>query len=262
MTESTRHDVARQAEGPLDADSRIDALLVDGLDHYFHGRYEDAINVWTRVLFLDRHHASARAYIERARGAVAERQRRQDETAQVIAQLIDAGRVSEARRQWQQLVSATGGDERTAALALRLDRLERSIGVPRISPAELPAPTPLWRQWATHRVRVREVAAVVIVVAAVMLWASPGARARLGLSQTPYVPAPVTPALELVVPTSGEVAIVRARALHSRGRLAEALAVLDRIEPQQSNREAADRLKVEIQRVLLAAANEPRRGAR
>ena len=43
--------------------------------HYFRGRFERAIDVWTRVLFLDRSHARARAYIDRARAAVAERVR-------------------------------------------------------------------------------------------------------------------------------------------------------------------------------------------
>jgi hypothetical protein len=56
-------------------ESRIEELLLAGLDHYFNGQHELAISVWTRVLFLDRSHARARAYIERARGAIAERQR-------------------------------------------------------------------------------------------------------------------------------------------------------------------------------------------
>ena len=56
-------------------ESRIEELLLAGLDHYFSGQHELAISVWTRVLFLDRSHARARAYIERARGAIAERQR-------------------------------------------------------------------------------------------------------------------------------------------------------------------------------------------
>ena len=53
----------------------IEQLLLAGLDHYFIGQYEQAIHVWTRVFFLDRGHARARAYIERARGALAEHQR-------------------------------------------------------------------------------------------------------------------------------------------------------------------------------------------
>jgi hypothetical protein len=53
----------------------IEQLLLAGLDQYFSGHYEQAIHVWTRVFFLDRGHARARAYIERARGALAEKQR-------------------------------------------------------------------------------------------------------------------------------------------------------------------------------------------
>ena len=52
-------------------DVKIEQLLLSGLDHYFKGRYERAIDVWTRVLFLDRMHARARAYIDRARAATA-----------------------------------------------------------------------------------------------------------------------------------------------------------------------------------------------
>jgi hypothetical protein len=63
------------ASGPADRETLIDTLLMAGLDEYFAGRYERAIHVWSRVFFLDRTHARARAYIERARGAVAERQR-------------------------------------------------------------------------------------------------------------------------------------------------------------------------------------------
>ena len=54
-----------------DRDAKIEQLLLDGLDHYFAARYELAINVWTRALFLDRSHARARAYIERARSGLA-----------------------------------------------------------------------------------------------------------------------------------------------------------------------------------------------
>ena len=41
-----------------------------------------AINVWTRALFFDRSHARARAYIDRARSALAERQREAEELLQ------------------------------------------------------------------------------------------------------------------------------------------------------------------------------------
>ena len=55
-----------EALSGADDDARIEYLLVTGLDHYFAGEYEHAINLWTRVLFLDRNHDRARAYIDRA----------------------------------------------------------------------------------------------------------------------------------------------------------------------------------------------------
>src|SRR5687768_18389076 len=62
-----------------DRDARIEQLLLSGLDQYFAGEYEQAINIWTRVVFLERGHSRARAYIERARGALAERHRESEE---------------------------------------------------------------------------------------------------------------------------------------------------------------------------------------
>jgi hypothetical protein len=48
-----------------------------------------------------------------------------------------------------------------------------------------------------------------------------------------------------------DVALVRARQLYARGRLAEALDVLDRVDGVNGSRESVDRLRVEIQRWLL-----------
>ena len=74
MSDPLRSD-ARAAElsGGAERAARIEHLLLTGLDHYFAGDYDQSINLWTRVLFLDRHHDRARAYIERARSALAER---------------------------------------------------------------------------------------------------------------------------------------------------------------------------------------------
>jgi hypothetical protein len=51
--------------------------------------------------------------------------------------------------------------------------------------------------------------------------------------------------------SSSEVALVRARTLYTRGRLAEALQALDRVDPRSAGRAAADQLRVEIQQLLL-----------
>ncbi len=70
MSDRLHTDAAPEPEGlsAADRDTRIEQLLLTGLDQYFAGEYEGAISAWTRVLFLDRGHARAKAYIDRARG--------------------------------------------------------------------------------------------------------------------------------------------------------------------------------------------------
>ena len=60
--------------------------------------YDLAINVWTRALFLDRGHARARAYIERARSAIAERQREGEELLHTGVAAFERGDGAAARR--------------------------------------------------------------------------------------------------------------------------------------------------------------------
>jgi hypothetical protein len=56
--------------------------------------------------------------------------------------------------------------------------------------------------------------------------------------------------------------MVRARTLYSRGRLAEALQALDRVDDESASRVEADRLRVEIQRTLLATRRSSAAAAR
>src|SRR3954467_790784 len=103
---------------PAVRESQIEALLVKGLENYFNERYEDAVHVWTRVLFLDRSHTRARAYIERAQAAIAERQRRGEAKLQEGQSLLDQGQTRAARDLLREVVSESGDDERAAALRL------------------------------------------------------------------------------------------------------------------------------------------------
>src|SRR3954467_11434833 len=103
-------------------ETRIEELLLAGLDHYFTGQHELAISVWTRVLFLDRSHARARAYIERARGAIAERQREGEELLQTGAAAFKRGDADGARRLLTSAIER--GAQPDEALSM-LDRLER-----------------------------------------------------------------------------------------------------------------------------------------
>ena len=56
--------------------------------------------------------------------------------------------------------------------------------------------------------------------------------------------------------SSADVALIRAQTLYSRGRLAEALQVLDRVGPDSPARSAADELRVQIQQLLLASSRD------
>src|SRR5919106_3273868 len=107
----------------MDRDAKIEQLLLVGLDHYFAAQYEQAINVWTRALFLDRGHARARAYIERARSAQAERQRESEELLQRGIAAFDRGEAGNARTLLSAAVSQGAAPEIALSYLSRLDRL-------------------------------------------------------------------------------------------------------------------------------------------
>ena len=231
-------------------DSRAEALLVEGLDRYFAGQYEDAIHVWTRVLFLDRSHARARAYIDRARTALAERQRRAEEMLAATSELLAQGQTERARALLSQAEAASGDDQHTAALRAKLERVERARVDARPAVAAIADAVPLRarRRWSVTRALVGGLglAALGVSVAAGTLvlqaWLARSAGPLPALARMSTLP----------VLSNTEVALVRARTLFGRGRLAEALLVLDRVQMQDARRPEADKLRVEIQQILLA----------
>src|ERR1700716_2918026 len=129
MSDAHRSD-AQADDAGSDRDAKIEQLLLVGLDHYFASQYDDAINVWTRALFLDRSHARARAYIERARSALAERQRETEELLQTGLAAFHRGEGDEARRLLQAAIEAGAPSEEALAVLERLNRL-RTTGGPR-----------------------------------------------------------------------------------------------------------------------------------
>ena len=68
-----------------------DELFRQGEDLYALGMYQQAIHVWTRILFLERGDARAKSAIERAKRAVSERQRELDVELAAAAELLDTG---------------------------------------------------------------------------------------------------------------------------------------------------------------------------
>src|SRR5207237_4856380 len=107
-----------------DRDEKIEQLLLVGLDHYFAAQYEQAINVWTRALFLDRSHARARAYIERARSALAERQRESEELLQGGLAALERGEIDEAKRLIQAAIERGAPSDEAHTVLERVNRLD------------------------------------------------------------------------------------------------------------------------------------------
>lgn len=263
MTEPLRSnpDPAAAEATERDREARVEELLLSGLDHYFGGRLELAINVWTRVLFLDRGHARARAYIERARSAVAERQREGEELVQNGAAAFQRGEADAARQLLSSAVECGARTDEALALLDRIDRLEAAaIHSPRTG------------RLATQAHSHHAVARRGPVARSRMVWIAAGVAAGIfagvaglavawnrGVTWLP-IGAPAAPVVRtqspepVVVPAAADVWIARARALHGKGRLREALVALDAVRPDDPVYVQAQDLRAVIQRQLLAAA--------
>jgi tetratricopeptide (TPR) repeat protein len=262
MADARRLDSEPAPAAGIDRDSQVESLLVDGLDRYFAGRYEDAIHIWTRVLFLDRSHARAHAYIDRARTTLAERQRRSEELLHVSQDLLARGDAGAARDLLTEAVATTGDDERASALRVKLERHERAqpLSAPGWS-RRFTEPVPGW-SWGPNSPTAMVVAAA-LAATVLLAVALPSVELRnwMGFGAPPDALAAASAPVEPTVLSSSEVALVRARTLYARGRLAQALQALDRVSEDSAVREEADDLRVEIQRLLLAGGHEHRLGS-
>ena len=259
MSEPLRTDPADQAPlSEADRAARIEQLLLSGLDHYFGGNYEQAINIWTRVAFLERGHGRARAYIERARSALAERQRESEELTHTGIAAYETGDLQTARELLTRAVEH-GGTNDTALLFLqRLNRLD-VISPPAQSQEvasknsrgprrEQPRATRTASSWFAT------IAACVIVIGLVAVAAL---AARSWLVELPVTAPQGEPARAEALPIVrvSDIRMTRARELMTSGHPHDALAVLTEIDIADPLRAEANRLTADIQRELLESAN-------
>jgi hypothetical protein len=250
MSESSHRELPGAAEAG-ERENRAEGLLVDGLDQYFQGNFDEAIHLWTRVLFIDRTHARARAYINRARTAQGERLRRADEMLHMAGDLLTRGELDQARRLLATAEQASGADEKVAELWARLERVERTRQMVPASPVAIVDARPVrsWGWIGRMAAQATAVGAFAVLLATVV--ASPAIGEWLAGRRGPESTRATAATRPLEVLSVEEVALVRARQLYARGRLSEALAVLDRVDGTGGNRDAIDRLRVDIQRGLL-----------
>jgi hypothetical protein len=238
-------------------EARIEQLLVSGLDEYFAGRMDHAVNVWTRVLFLDRTNDRARAYIDRARRAQAERQRESEGLMHQGLQAFDDGDVEGARR------LLTAAVERGAPHEQALPVLHR-IGLLDVAATTAP-PRPARGRWrrshqpsdtASSRLGPWLLAAAIAAIGGVAVFVSedttPSALATSAIDVGPA---------SLPVPAASEAHLSRARQLFDAGKLPDALRVLDRIDQGDAAYTDAQALRGRVQRELLAAAGPGSREA-
>ncbi len=112
---------------PLDGKTR--RLLALGEDFLRAGRYQQAIHIWTKILFLDRGNLEARKLIERAKRAIAERQRQLDLMVVEAARRLEQGERQRARRELARVLALDPRHTEGRILMENLEALERRVEV-------------------------------------------------------------------------------------------------------------------------------------
>jgi tetratricopeptide (TPR) repeat protein len=255
---------AASTDGDAERDAKIESLLLAGLDHYFAAGYAQAIDIWTRALFLDRSHARARAYIERARSAMAEQQRESEELLHNGVAAFERGELEAARQMLNAAVQRGGAHDVALAFLTRIDRIHAATPA-ELMPVTRPSRLPFRPRTVTS---VRQGSRWVNAMFVVMLIAVAGAAVESWDQLRVWIPALNTGAQDslaparivqepLIVPRSSETALDRARALFASGRVHDAIRAVDLVRPTDPLRGDADILKAAIQRELLAFQTLP-----
>ena len=252
-----------KAHDGADDEARIEHLLVNGLDHYFAGEFEQAINLWTRVLFLDRKHDRARAYIERARSAQAEQQRISEALVHQGLEAFGKGEVERARALLSDALDQGASHDVALGVLGRIDRLDAgmkstvpAVAAPRRRVFTRPLPSSDDRRRGTIVTWLTTAAVSVLVAGITFVLFAPNSVAEwFPLQATTGAPAAIVqPTSPLPVPSPTEAYVSRARALFAGGKLRDALHALDRVPVGDALRPDAERLRADIQRELLAVA--------
>ena len=100
-------------------------LMDLGEEFFQSGQFDQAIHVWTRILFLHRGHPKARKRIDGAKRAIAEQLRKLDLAVVEAGRYLESGQRHQARQQLSHVLAIDQGHAEARALLVRLETLER-----------------------------------------------------------------------------------------------------------------------------------------
>ena len=115
----------KEVSSPAELKPKIDELMRQGDRLVRSGRYQQAIHVWTRILFLDRGSYAARDAIEKAKRMLAERQREIDVMVLDAAQFHRDGDRHKAKKLLDHVLSIDPRHSEGQSLWEKLESLER-----------------------------------------------------------------------------------------------------------------------------------------
>jgi tetratricopeptide (TPR) repeat protein len=267
-------DVADQ-ESPsstVQSSSKIEELLRQGEELLRAGRYQQAIHVWTRILFLDRGNPTARDAIDTAKRALAERQRKLDVMVLDAAGELPDGDRRRARRILARVLAAdprhTEGRslwEKLEAMDLRGDAHSRPLTTDPNGEPSAPLRKKTKRNKTVRRRRSNAAASPLKMAAflfcALCLLVLGGTYLHLNwdilLSDDPFATsrpggAEALDEQEVVpIPSTDELRYYNGARLFAKGRYREALVELARVDRKSSVFETARGLMLRIEDRLL-----------
>jgi hypothetical protein len=274
-----RSDEAGKSAGPIsDVASKTEELSLQGEEFYRQGLFQQAIHVWTRILFLDRANLEARGAIERAKRDIAERQRRLDLEIVEAARLLEEGEVEASRLRVRSVLTVDASHPEANLLAQEIATLDRRSEIaretPRESSQEAPAApakgivlrvpksqassSPAERPIASGLKMAFFVMAGVLLfsASALYLYANWDSLVSDGAFVHPGVHAP-PPAVEIQpVPDLSELRYMNGARLFAQGRYREALSELSRVDRVSPVIGPARSLILRIEERLLREAPE------
>jgi hypothetical protein len=273
-----RTDETGSVAGPLgDVASKTEELARAGEEFYRQGLFQEAIHVWTRILFLDRANLEARGAIERAKRDIAEQQRRLDLETVEAARLLENGDVEASRLRVRSVLSVDASHPEANLLAREIAAVDRRSEMARETRADsseedpagpakgivlrVPkarASTTAGRPVASGVKMAFFVTAAVVLFSASAwyLYANWDSLVSDGAFGHPGTYAPMGPVEVGPVPDLSELRYMNGARLFAQGRYREALSELSRVDRVSPLVGPARSLILRIEERLLRGASE------